>query len=150
MKETLLPVGTRYHGLLDEFQREVDELMNRFFGTPAEEEAGWYTPDANLVETADAYDVWVDLPGVRSEDLNVELKRGELWITGERKDERTEQEGRTWHRMESRFGKFRRVVRFEEPVDADHIEAEYKDGVLHVRVPKAEQAKTRKIELKTA
>ena len=148
MTTELLPIGTRYRSVLDEFHREMDDLMNRLFGPPEEEDrTSWFVPDANVVETDDAYIVHVDLPGTKPENIHVEIKQGDLWITGERPDERL-REDRTWHRIESRYGKFRRVIRLAEDVDRDHVEAHYKDGVRRVTVPKAESARTKRVPVK--
>ncbi|HID22678.1 MAG TPA: Hsp20/alpha crystallin family protein [Planctomycetaceae bacterium] len=149
MTRELLPIGTHYQRLLDEFHREVDDLMNRLFGASEEEDrASGFVPDVNVVETGDAYIVHVDLPGTGPEHINVEIKQGDLWITGERPDERARQD-RTWHCVESRYGKFRRVIRLDGDVDRDHVEAHYKDGVLRVTVPKAESVRTKRVPVKT-
>ena len=106
-----------------------------------------WTPQANVAETDAGYDVSVDLPGLKPEDFNVELRHGDLWISGERSEER-EESGRTWHRVERHFGQFRRVIRLGDDVNPEGVDAEYKDGVLRVHIPKSEAAKSRKIEVK--
>lgn len=149
MTTSLVPFGTRF-GLMEDFRKEMDSLFNRFFpgenGGDATQLSTW-TPSLNLSESDNAYEVSVDLPGIKAEEVNVELRHGDLWITGERQGE-SEEKGRTWHRIERYYGQFRRVVRLGDDVDAEHIDAEFKDGVLQIRVPKTEQAKTKKIEIK--
>jgi HSP20 family protein len=107
-----------------------------------------FAPRANLAETDAAYEVTVDVPGMKPDELNLEIKDNQLSITGERKNE-TEEEGTTYHRRERRFGKFRRWVSFDAPVDAEKVEAEYEDGVLRITVPKSEAVRPRRIEVKS-
>jgi HSP20 family protein len=149
MSTTLIPFGTRF-GLLDDFRKEMDSLFNRFFagdGTSEMAQTAVWTPRLNLSETDAAYHVSVDLPGLKPEDVNVELRHGDLWITGERRGE-TEEKGQTWHRVERYYGQFRRVVRLGDDVNPENVDAEYKDGVLHITVPKAPEAQPKKIEIK--
>ncbi len=85
----------------------------------------------------------------QSQMLHVEFKGDQLWLTGERKHE-TEEKGKTFHRIERRYGRFERVIPLACPVNEANIAAEYKDGVLHVTVPKAEEARPKRIEVKAA
>ncbi len=146
---TLAPFGNRF-GLFDDLRREMDNLLTRFFtgedGGEASQIAVW-APRLNLSETDKEYEVTVDLPGMKPEDIQIELRQGDLWITGERKAE-TEEKGKTWHRVERFYGQFRRVVRLGDDVDPENVEAEYKDGVLKITVPKAPTAQTKRIEIK--
>lgn len=147
---TLIPFNTRF-GLMDDFRREMDQLFNRFFegenGGESSQLSTW-TPRLNLSESENSYEVSVDLPGLTPDGVNVELRHGDLWITGERKGE-SEEQGRTWHRVERFHGQFRRVVRLGDDVDPENVEAEYHDGVLHVTVSKTEVARPKKIEIKS-
>jgi HSP20 family protein len=143
---SLMPYNTRF-GLLDDFRKEVDQMMSRFFhGTDAPAAAQW-TPRLNLAETDTAYEVAAELPGLKPEDVEVELRHGDLWISG-RREEETEQQGKTWHRIERHYGQFRRVVRLGDDVNPEKVEAEYKDGILKISVAKSEQARTKKIEVR--
>jgi HSP20 family protein len=101
----------------------------------------------NLAETENHYEVTVELPGMKPEEFNVELRNGELWITGERKEEK-EEKGKTWHRMERRYGEFRRVFRLPLAVEAEKVTAEYKEGILRIAVPKVAEAKPKRVEVK--
>ena len=78
----------------------------------------------------------------------MEVKDNQLWITGEKKEEQ-EQNGKRYHRVERRYGMFQRMIPLTTQVNADHIAADYKDGVLTVRVPKAESAKPKRIPIKS-
>lgn len=131
-----------------DFRNEMDTLMERFFGGESNgtEISNW-TPRLNLAENEDCYEVSIDLPGMNPDDVNVELRHGDLWITGNRHEQFEEKE-KKWHRIERFHGEFRRVVRLGDDVDPENVEAEYKDGVLHISVPKSETAKTKRIEIK--
>ena len=107
-----------------------------------------FTPKLDLVESEGAFEVTVDLPGMKPEEVNVELKNGQLWITGEMKEEK-EEEGKTYHRIERHVGEFRRVLPLPTAVKEEEIEAKFTEGVLKITVPKSEEAKTKHIEVKT-
>ena len=132
---------------LDTFRREIDTLFDRYLGFDGDRLMQMYEPVADIAESEDAYEVTVELPGLKPENFNVEIKEGDLWITGEKKDER-EEKGRNYRSVERRYGQFRRVISLDTAVDPEKIEAHYKDGVLTVHVPKAEVAKPRRIEVK--
>ncbi|WP_456432237.1 Hsp20/alpha crystallin family protein [Nitratifractor sp.] len=138
-----------------EFQniQRTFEVMNRLFG--AVEKAAAEAPDVdfapavNTREADDAYYIEVDLPGVKKEDISIDVKDNVLTISGERKIEE-ERKGDDFYRVESVYGKFERSFTLPEDVDADKIEAEAKDGVLTVRIPKAQvvEKAPKKIEIK--
>lgn len=144
---TALTPFTRWSPFGD-FRKEMDGLMERFFGAENNggEIANW-TPRLNLSENENSYEVTVDLPGMKPEDVNVELRHGDLWITGNRQGE-SEEKSKTYHRIERYYGEFRRVMRLGDDVEPENVEADYKDGVLHISVPKSETAKTKRIEIK--
>jgi HSP20 family protein len=148
MTASLLPFDAGF-GMLADFRREMNQLLKRFGDDEQSPQASVqpWTPRLNLSETENAYELWVDLPGLTPDAVNVELRHGDLWITGERHHD-FEDQGPTWHRIECNHGPFRRVVRLGDDVDSAHVEAQYRDGVLHVTVPKAEVARTKRIEIK--
>jgi HSP20 family protein len=132
--------------LFEGFRREVDRLWEDFFGGDGGQ-PDWFAPRTNIAESDKAYEISLDLPGMKPEDFTVEVKDGNLWITGERKQQMHE-EGKTYHCVECQYGQFRRVIPLGESVKADKIQAEYKDGVLRLSVPKAESAQPKRIEVK--
>jgi HSP20 family protein len=131
-------------------EREFENLMERFFGPDENRWLGWPTsaPVANVAETEENVEVTVELPGMKPEEFTVELKNGELWISGERKAE-LEQKGKTFHRIERSYGEFRRVIPMPAAVNEEKIEAEYKEGLLRILVPKTEKSKPRHVKVKT-
>jgi HSP20 family protein len=123
----------------EDLRSGLDEwLQSAFSGVAA------WSPLADVSETADAYVVAVDLPGVKREDVTVELVGTTLAITGELKER--EQTG--WFRSRTRRrGRFEYRTALPHEVDADRIEANLNDGVLTVRIPKSEAIKPRRIKI---
>ena len=105
-------------------------------------------PTIDLVETENQFEVTVDLPGLKPEEVKVELKNGELWISGKRLEEK-EEKGKTYHRVERRTGSFSRSVTLPCPVEEEDVDAQYKNGILTIRMPKTEEAKAHKITAKS-
>jgi len=106
--------------------------------------SGW-TPALDLYQNNDNIVAVVELPGLRKEDIEISLQDGTLIISGERKDETTPENGAT--RMERYTGKFRRSISLPTRVDANKVNATYKDGILTVTLPKAEEAKPKQIQI---
>jgi HSP20 family protein len=127
---------------------EFNNILSQFFGGGNGTELAKWAPQVNVSETEKHFEVEVDLPGLKADEFGVELRQRDLWITGERKEEK-EEKGKTWHRMERHYGQFRRVIPLGENVDPERVEAEYKEGVLRVVVQKAETAQTRKVKVRT-
>jgi HSP20 family protein len=115
--------------------------------SPGMGNGGAWVPQADIEETDDAWVVEAEVPGVDRKDVNVELRDGELVITGEIKQK--ERKGIV-RRRTRRTGQFEYRVTLPGQSDQEHIEANLHEGVLTVRVPKAEQAKPSRIEVKAA
>ena len=148
MTRALAPWAARVPRLLD-FEMEFPKWMMEVLGP---EMAGLGTngkflPEANLAETDKAVEVTVELPGMKPEEVKVEMHGGALWITGEKREEK-EEKGKTFHQVERRYGAFRRVFALPAEVEEGKVEAKFLDGVLRVTLPKTERAVPRKIEVK--
>jgi len=129
-------------------QEEMDDLISRFSADwNGEPFAGMTAPSVDLSETDEALQIRMDLPGVKPEEIDVEVTGNTIRISGERKEEQEEQ-GKTFHRVERRSGSFARALTLPGAVEEDKVEAEYEDGVLNITLPKTEQARTRKIDVK--
>jgi HSP20 family protein len=127
--------------------RDVDRLFDSFFTRsfqPAQDSA--LTLAVDIAETPEAFQFRADLPGLDPNDVKVKMDGDTLTIRGERRREAAKQDGR-WHRVERAFGAFERTFTLNTPVRADRIEASYRNGVLEVLVPKADEAKAREIEV---
>lgn len=147
MLREMIPWRERLPRPLFRLEREMEDLFGRMIGRDEEWlPADFFTPRYDLAETEAEYEVKVDLPGMKPEDVTVEVKNGNLWITGKKEEEKKE-EGKTFHRVERRVGEFRRVIPLGD-VEVDKIKAEVHDGVLNVTLPKMEEAKPKRIEVK--
>jgi HSP20 family protein len=106
-----------------------------------------WAPALDISERKDAYLVMVELPGVDADDLDITLEDGLLTIQGERQftSESSEQQ---FHRVERRYGAFRRSITLPTHVMAEGIEASFEDGVLQILVPKPEEATPKRIQVR--
>jgi HSP20 family protein len=144
----LTPWTTRLPRLID-FETEFPKWMREVIGpeTGIFGQEGKFMPEANLVETEKAVEVTVELPGMKPEEVKVEMKEGALWITGEKKEEK-EEKGKTFHRVERRAGMFRRIFALPAEVEEGKVEARFVEGVLKVTLPKVEKIAPKQIEVK--
>ncbi len=104
-------------------------------------------PAVDVEESENDYVFRAEIPGLKKEDVKISLVDNVLTLAGEKKAEERRQD-RTYHRVERTSGSFRRTYSISKPIQADKISAQYKDGVLEITVPKAEEAKPREIEIK--
>lgn len=106
-----------------------------------------WAPTVDVIETAEEFQIKAELPEVTKEEVKVSVDAGVLRIEGERKQEK-EEKGKKYHRVERSYGSFLRTFALPDNVDESKVKAEFKDGVLNVRLPKAEKAKPKAIEVK--
>lgn len=135
--------GTELATLSNEMDRLFDDLMTPW--TPARR-AGSLVPAVDVEETSDAYTFRADLPGVDAKDVKVSVTGDTLTFKGERKRASESTDGAA-HRVERLYGSFERSFTLGVPVRTDAVKASYKDGVLEIRVPKADEARPREIEV---
>jgi len=135
-------------GRLTDLRDEIDRL----FEVPLAELArtsqlfsGW-TPALDMYEDAENVYVRVEVPGMKKEEIEVSLHDGSLSVSGERKGEVLEKDTEVY-RAERFFGRFQRTVTLPSAVAADKIKAQYADGILTVTLPKAEEAKPKRIDV---
>jgi HSP20 family protein len=149
MSRHLVPWRGRLPQFVGEFEREMENLMEQFFSNGSK--AGGiqaFTPRTTVAETDTQYEVELDLPGMKPEDLQVEMRGNELWLSGERKQEK-EEKGKNYHRIEQEYGRFARVIPLAAPVNEEKIAAKYESGVLKVTVPKSEAVKPKRVPVST-
>ena len=144
-----------------EFDRLFDELDRNswlspwsLFGgaptTPTTRESAWMaTPAIDVIERDDAYEITAEMPGMTEEDIEVSLVNGTISISGEKREDTTDQSADRYVR-ERRFGSFERSLALPDDVRADKIQANYTKGVLHVTLPKDRDAQSakRRIDVK--
>lgn len=129
-------------------QKEIDRMFDRFRGgitDPSVTTDLW--PSVDIVENENDFVVNVELPGVRREDVKITVNEGVLTVKGEKKQEREPKEDQ-YRRLERAFGTFERSFTLPTTVQSDRIGANFNNGVLTITIPKAEQAKSREIEVK--
>jgi HSP20 family protein len=135
---------TEIDQVTDRMRRLLEQTFGSFgWASPMTERAGW-SPAVDLEETDDAYVVEAELPGVKRDDVNVELIGNELTITGEVREQ--ERSG-TLRRKTRRTGRFDYRLSLPSHVDPENVDAKLSDGVLEVKVPKSERAQRRRIEI---
>jgi HSP20 family protein len=140
---------TGYHPFRDvsSLQDEVERAFRQAFGERgAASPAGAFSPALDVEETEDGFTLHVELPGVDAENVEVSLEENVLTIAGERRFY-NERDAEGFRRIERHFGRFHRAVRLPDRVDADGVSAAYRDGLLTITVPKAEEAKPRRIQI---
>jgi HSP20 family protein len=151
----------------ESLRREIDRIFDDFDGgffrfpfrrslydmKPFERvsQAAWNAPAADIVDKEKSYEISAELPGLDEKQIEVKLANGGLTITGEKKEEKEEKE-KDYYLKERRYGSFQRYLELPEGVDADKIEASFKNGVLTVSMPKKPEAirPEKKIEVKAA
>lgn len=109
-----------------------------------------WAPSCNVSETAEEYRIEAELPGVKQEDFELKVDDGVLTLRGERKEEK-EEKGEKYHRVESSYGSFMRSFTLPADADEDKVAAEYKDGLLKVRIPRtaSKESNARTVEIKS-
>jgi HSP20 family protein len=127
-------------------EKEFDELFSSF-GMPARESAEMeWMPSADVLETKDGYRIDVELPGVKKEDVKVDLSNDILTVQGEKKMEKEVKEGNVY-RAERSYGTFLRSFRLPGAIESEKVKAEYRNGILQLSIPKSESAKTKQIQI---
>jgi HSP20 family protein len=131
-----------------DIQSEVNRLFDSFFGRPTSAPVGgerMWAPVVDMYETKDDLVLTFEVPGVREKEVALSITGDLLSVNGERKFAQ-ESEGH-YHRLERVYGKFERRVQLPMPVQSSKVKATYRDGVLEVRLPKAEEVKPKEIKI---
>jgi HSP20 family protein len=129
----------------DKINRLFEDAYHKDVGKYQDSLASWY-PATDIFETKDDYVFKLELPGLSKEDINIEFSDNTLSIKGERKEEK-EVKKENYHRIESYTGTFSRSFNLPKNVDANKINATMKDGILELRIAKAEEKKTKAIPI---
>jgi len=128
----------------DHLRRQMDELYGALSGGTQPMPSAGVFPLTNVTEDSDNYYVRSELPGTKSEDLNIQVTAEGISISGERKI--TEEGDKVrYHRREREAGKFSRLINLPKKVDVDKVEASMENGILKVTIPKSEGSKPRQI-----
>ncbi len=150
MNRFVLPVAnlpTSFYDIASEVENVFDHLFN---GKPTNESkpTARYAPRLSIYEFDDKFDVTLDLPGVKPEDVQIEMKENHLSISGQRRSDLTTEGAKAW-KDERLHGEFQRVLQLPDNVDAERIDAVYDAGVLKITVPKAPKPAARQIAIRS-
>ena len=128
-------------------REDIDSLFNDFVKrVPIEQFAQenlWF-PALNIEETKNSIEISAELPGLKKDEIKLTISNGQLVLQGERKLEKEEKD-KTYHRIERRYGSFRRTVSLPTEAETDKVKAIYEKGILNITLPKSKKAKPKEI-----
>lgn len=131
---------------IDSLQRDMNRLFDRLSTNDGEANRSNFVPAAELQETPDAIHLNLEIPGMEVKDLDVQVTADAVSITGERKEEsKTSEKGMT--RTEFRYGRFQRVIPLPARIQNTNVQADYKDGILKLMLPKADEEKNKVVKV---
>lgn len=131
---------------IDSLQKEMNRLFDSLAPTSTEKWDSAFVPAAEMEETPEEIHLRLEVPGMDAKDIDIQVSAEAVSITGERKEEtKTEEKGMT--RSEFRYGSFRRVIPLPTRVQNSNVNAEYKDGILNLTLPKAEEEKNKVVKV---
>jgi len=122
---------------------EIDRFFDDFGLNVRDFDTVW-RPHVDLSESENSYEVKAELPGMKKEDIKIEVHDNVLTLTGEKKQE-NKTDKKNYHRIERSYGRFERCFRLPKEVKAEEIKAKYKNGVLSIDIPKTEETKPKEI-----
>jgi HSP20 family protein len=131
---------------VSDIQTEVNRLFDNFFGRPATAAGRSWTPPVDMYTTKDELILTLELPGVSEKDVSVSIAGDLLTVKGERRFDNQVKEQDLVH-VERTYGKFERLVQLPMAVQTDRVKATYRDGVLEIKLPKAEELKPKQIKI---
>jgi HSP20 family protein len=131
---------------IENLQQDMNRLFDRLMTRDGERIGTNFIPAAEMQETSDAIHLKLEIPGMDAKDIDVQVSAEAVSISGERKEEtKTEEKGMT--RTEFRYGKFQRVIPLPARVENTNVKAEYKNGILQLTLPKAEDEKNKVVKV---
>ena len=146
-KEKMQPVSS-----FDDFEKYFNSLFRSPFSVMAnpmmaQSKASLLSPSMDIYDEDNDIVIKAEVPGVNKDDIDISVDKNRLTISGEKKQE-TKVKEKNFHRMERSYGSFSRSFRLPDGVNADKAKAEFKDGILEIRIPRSGKAKARKIAIK--
>lgn len=127
--------------------KRFSDIMDEFFNDAVSANNDSFVPSIDVSETEDQFVIEAELPGMAKADINISLENGRLGISGERRLENKE-EGKTFHRVETKYGSFNRSFQLPDNIDEESINASYKNGLLHISIQKSADKVKKQIEIK--
>jgi HSP20 family protein len=136
--------------LSHDMERAFDSLLGRTVGAMLRSgNENKFVPTMDVSESAEAFEVEVDLPGIKPEDVKVEMHEGQLIVSGERRST-VDEKSKTYHRIERNAGSFYRAIALPSDVNMEGVDAKYEHGILHVTLPKVAKQQPKKIQIRTS
>lgn len=123
---------------IDSLHKEMNSLFNRIIPNYISDNSLSFIPAAEIQETPEAIDVKLEIPGMDAKDIDIQVSANHVSISGERKEE---------IKTEFRYGSFTRLIPLPARVKNNNVSAEYKDGILHLNMPKAEEEKNKILQV---
>ena len=142
---SLIKREPRYGWGLFNLRNEVDRMFRDFYDDSEAKESYWM-PSVDITEDDDKLTLAAEIPGVKKEDVKINLNNGVLTIEGEKK-QTTEEKAENSYRSERYYGKFSRSFNLTSEIDAEQIKADYDSGILKITLPKSEKVKPRQITI---
>ena len=142
-----------FYSPLRKIRYDMDKIFNEFFSNYDEFEPraiDFFVPRSDILETKNEYKVLIDIPGMEEKDVDVSVNNGVLQISG-KKEHSEENKDAQVHRIERSYGSFKKTIQLPKNVSEDKIEANFKNGVLEILLPKTEESKeeTKKIKVQS-
>ncbi len=131
---------------IDSIQKEMNRMFDSIASRTTDKWGSAFVPAAEMEETSEAIHLKLEVPGLDAKDIDIQVSAEAVSISGERKSEtKTEEKGMT--RSEFRYGSFRRIIPLPVRVQNTSVNAEYKDGILNLTLPKAEEEKNKVVKV---
>lgn len=135
--------------MLKDTKNPIDEIMKQMFGAsfPKVNVNGEFVLKVNSLETENAFHIEMDVPGIKKEDISIDIDQNIIKITAEKKMKEERKEEDFFH-LESKYGKYTREFNIPQNIDQENIHAETTDGVLSITLPKLNKESKKKVEVK--
>lgn len=126
--------------------KRFSDIMDEFFNDVVNDRRDNFVPSIDISESDNQFMITAELPGMSKEDIDISLENGRLSISGERSFE-SEEKGKKFHRVETKYGSFERSFQLPDNVDAESISATYENGLLNISIDKSEEKVKKQIEI---
>ncbi|WP_255233348.1 Hsp20/alpha crystallin family protein [Aliifodinibius salipaludis] len=126
--------------------KNFSDIMDEFFNDVVNDQRGNFVPSIDISETENQFLITAELPGMNKDDITISLENSRLAISGERSFE-NEEKGKTFHRVETKYGSFERSFQLPDNVDEESISATYENGLLNISIDKSEDKVKKQIQI---
>lgn len=130
----------------DLFSKSFNDIVDEFFNDERYRRDS-FIPSVDISEDEEQFMISASLPGMKKDDISIDLENGRLSISGERKME-NEEKSKNYHRVESQYGSFSRSFYLPDTIDEDSVEATYENGMLNISIQKSKEKVKKQIEIK--